>query len=1076
MRVDSNGTCDPERRLQEVLAAYYEAIEGETAPDPRSLIEGHPELAGELAEFFALQEDLHRLVAPIRDAAIAPDDGEPATASPLHGRRGIGDYDLLGEIARGGVGIVYRARQRSLNRPVAVKVLRDGADATPADARRFRNEAELAANLDHPNIVPIFEVGEDQGCGFFSMRLIEGGSLAERVSESGTDPRTAARWIAIVAHAIQYAHERGILHRDLKPSNVLIDDRGEPHVADFGLARRLDGDSDLTRTGMVVGTPSYMAPEQADGRKGIVTTATDVHGLGAVLYFLLTGRPPYGGPTTLEILDRVRAASPKPPSTIRQAADRDLETVCLRCLEPDPARRYASAAAVAEDLERWLEGRSIFARRAGRAERAWRLCRRHPRITGLAALTTLLAIMATAGLFASDRARREAARLDQVARRSERSLRLVQYAHDVLQSSHSWTGNNPEAVLRLLDRHIPKPGEEDLRDFTWHYFHRLATVGEPPLLGHTGEVYYAAFSPDGRTLATASKDKMVRLWDVATRATRSVLQGHKDEVNWVSYSPDGRALATTGNDKTVRIWDAETGRIRSTLAGHGEEVVGVIFTPDGRRVISCSRHGRVISWNLSTAEIDRTFTVKVGTVQSLAISPDGKLLAITGVAAVIWDWVAKREQARLETDERPMYGVAFSHDGAYLATACAGAVHVWETRAWKILETHYDESRMVESVAFSADDRILVSVCHDGVIHLTDRATGVGQRIATGQRPGRLWCVSFSPGGRTCATTCAGGTVKLWDLDRDRSLVSFHVPARDSIASALSPDGARFLAADLDRNLWTYETRSGRLVSRTRFAAQGELVGCGFTDDAGRLVTMDKDGTITVWDLKTQRRIREFHSSAAHNCGCGLSPGAEWIARYIHGHGVYLWDVATREERYLATEWTAHMGVSLSRHGMCAFRPAATTASNPYMWDPHSGRTWSARDPGHNGEVYAQALSPDGTILATAGADGAVILWDAKTLDLQFRFDGAHGAAATEVAFSPDGRTLVTGGADGRVRLWDPDSRRELATLLGHSGPVGRSRFSADGRTLATCCYGVDGRNKVIIWRAAPMDPGTSGP
>src|SRR5437588_1066444 len=324
---------------------------------------------------------------------VAPASKKTARAVELLGE--LGDYELLEEVGRGGQGVVFRARQKSLNRTVALKVISLGQWASKAHLKRFRLEAEAAARLEHPGIVPIHEVGERDGSCYFSMKFIEGGQLDEVARREPIPIRRAVELMANVARTVHYAHEHGILHRDIKPGNILLDAKGEPHLTDFGLARLLETESSVTQTLDVLGTPSYMAPEQAVGNNAAVSSATDVYGLGAVLYQLLTGQPPFAGGTTYETIRLLLNTEPRPPRLLNPKIDRDLSTICLKCLEKDPKRRYASAVALAEDLERWLKHEPILARHTGIFARGRKWVRRNPTSALLAA--SLIALAATAG-------------------------------------------------------------------------------------------------------------------------------------------------------------------------------------------------------------------------------------------------------------------------------------------------------------------------------------------------------------------------------------------------------------------------------------------------------------------------------------------------------------------------------------------------------------------------------------------------------------------------------------------------------------------------------------------------------
>jgi tetratricopeptide (TPR) repeat protein/tRNA A-37 threonylcarbamoyl transferase component Bud32 len=488
MTEPTNPTDDREERLARLIAEYLEAVESGQSPDRDALLAAHPDLAADLARFFAGHDRLQRLASPLREAAQAaqdlppdptadrtetltgapaephrpdPEPTQPLDDAPATGDtvRYFGDYQLNAEIARGGMGIVYRARQVSLNRPVALKMLLHGVLASEEERRRFRVEAEAAATLDHPHIVPIHEVGEHDGHAYFSMKLVEGGSLATHRTRYVEDPKAAARLVATVARAVHHAHQRGVLHRDLKPSNVLLDAAGAPHVVDFGLARRVESDDDLTRTGAVLGTPAYMAPEQAASRRGEITTATDIYGLGAILYVLLTGQAPFRGDSAMDTLEQVKTRAPEPPSAHNRRVDPDLQTICMKCLEKEPRRRYASAEALADDLDRWLRGEPIHARPVGRLERAWLWARRRPAIAALS-LAVLLSLLA--GLIGTSLALRLALRREREAK-AQATLANQRLDQTMQSVEDYYTGVAEEVILgrpefrALRERLLAKP-------------------------------------------------------------------------------------------------------------------------------------------------------------------------------------------------------------------------------------------------------------------------------------------------------------------------------------------------------------------------------------------------------------------------------------------------------------------------------------------------------------------------------------------------------------------------------------------------------------------------------------------
>jgi tRNA A-37 threonylcarbamoyl transferase component Bud32 len=463
--------------------------------------------------------------------------------------------EVLVELGRGGAGVVFQARQHRPQRLVALKILRN--DAGREEQARFRAEAEAAARLQHPAIVPIYEVGEHDGQPFFSMEFVEGGSLSRHLADGPWTARRAAELVETVARAVQHAHEGNILHRDLKPANILLDGAGQPRIADFGLAKCLDADVHHTHTGQVLGTPSYMAPEQAQGNRD-VGPAVDVYALGAILYELLVGRPPFRAATPVETLVQVVHTEPIPPRRLNSAVPRDLETISLKCLEKGPGFRYASAQALADDLRRFLDGRATVARPLSAPARLWRWARRRPSTAALALallLVTVLGVL-TAGwqwreALASARAEATARQDAEAQARSEANARrqverLLAGALVDQATNHADAGDVALGLHEFMEALEHAAGDPDLervcRCNLASWFDRV--VRERAALKHSDWIWEVAFSSDGRYVATASKDRSARVWDASTGNPVGEVMKHEHPVWSVAFSPNGKYVLT----------------------------------------------------------------------------------------------------------------------------------------------------------------------------------------------------------------------------------------------------------------------------------------------------------------------------------------------------------------------------------------------------------------------------------------------------------------------------------------------------------------------------------------------------
>jgi eukaryotic-like serine/threonine-protein kinase len=986
--------------------------------------------------------------------ALAEDQPEPV--EPQMPGRQFGDFDILEELGRGGMGVVYRARQGGLDRVVALKLLLAGPYSSPETLQRFRAEARAAAALQHPNIVALHEAGEVDGQPYLTMDFVAGQNLAELAKQTPFAPRRAAACLAKIASAVQYAHDRQVLHRDLKPSNIILDVDDRPHVTDFGLAKQSGGD-DLTLTGQVLGSPGYVAPEQVSGAAPAGATA-DVYSLGAVLYYLVTTRAPFTAATTAETLRLVLEREPVRPRALNPTIPRDLETICLKCLDKDPTRRYSSARDLADELGRFLDGAPIVARPISDLAQTVRWARRHPAAAALIA-TVALALASTSAVFYATARRVEHARAEEHRARgiAEESL----YASKILIAGTALNAYAPDlrSVRAELDSLRPAPGQRDMRGFEWRTLW-LRSRGEEisQLRGHNHVVSFALFSPDGASVVTQSLDGEAKVWDVSSRREIHSLQ---NVAHIGGFTHEGQHLVFSQPDGSIWRLDVEVGATDRLLSRAGR-LIGL--ASNGRDAIVLDGTGAPVLHPLD----ERTATAGPGIGNEnapaevvAALSRDGRRVGLWGRGQPgirVVDVLSGQTLASLP-DLRPVVALALSPDGSQIVSAgFDGVLKIWDVDSGALTRDFKAFLDPIRGMDFSWDGRSFAAGGNNRLVKIWDVPAWEEKQTLRGHED-TIWSVAFGPNNRSLVTGGQEEIALLWTADTTRAPEELRQLLRGPAWTdrtphlAFSADGRRFVATAADGTVKVWDTDTLQVIA----SLPGEARTVAFAANGQDVLTESYDGTMQQWNLARQELSAAVPSPITFKNWAMASLDPEervgLVAERLAANGEpALSEIPSSRDHMVAG--------ALNTGGTMIVSPQRDTVffglPNGFVeaWDLRT-RTRRYHFSAHKLHVASLAVSPDGTLLASGSLDSTTKLWDAKTGQHVATYF-SHNRPVWALAFSPDGQTIAAGSCDKAVILCSVPLRRVVLNLwlyqgvpLGYEQEVRLLRFSPDGNVLA---------------------------
>jgi WD40 repeat protein/serine/threonine protein kinase len=1027
-----------DRRFQEVLAEYLQAVESGNAPDRDELLARHPELADELAAYFANRQRFDRLAEPLTLAATGTPGVDPAgrvdeppgnsdassaqtitpgatPGSPGKKVRYFGDYELFEEIGRGGMGVVYKARQVNLKRVVALKMILSGHLANADDVRRFHAEAQAAAKLDHPGIVPVFEVGQHEGHHYFSMGFVEGESLAHNLTSGLPSSRRAAELMKQVVEAVAYAHVEGVVHRDLKPANILIDKTGQPRLTDFGLAKCVERGPEsaegsgasssavcaLTQTGQILGTPSYMPPEQASGQRGAVGPLADIYSLGAILYCLLTGRPPFQAANPLDTLLQVLDREPVPPRQVNSTVPRDLETICLKCLNKEARKRYPSAQDLAADLDRYLAGQPIAARPTGKAERVWKWVRRRPTAAALLLAIGISAIglpLLLAGLLHNAEQRAQAvqnltkatADLDTARQQTANEQKLAQkavqerltaekaaesqkqLAKDLKKKMDAAT-ENFKTVFRSMDNNLQamikatekqKQAAREMQAQAKQHADGLRLIGQSSALrvSNPGLALLLAIEGQRRAPGLMANNALREAIDEChEERTIAVGLAHRSAF----YTPDGKTIISTppaGGGSTVRLWEAATGKHVGNLDLPPVQINSATVSGDGNRIVFTFKYHNRSTWYTK--------------------QPSASVI-YTDCVARVWDLASRKEIAILKGHKSRVVSAQFSPDGKQLVTASWDrTVRLWDTQTWKEIRSIAAHKAGATGAVFSPDGRSILTA-----------STSVQHKRTEDVELPRIENALLDPPAGTLPQGVKPGD-QPGSSGYSSSGMAQHAPDMNAVA------------------IWDTATGEQRAVLKHGLLGMHQAL------------DLDPPFFPLAWSAKGDRVLT-------------WSPGIS--------NSITIWDAGTGDAR---------VALPTGFLDQVLFNPEGTRV----LTVPHDRRKLSLWDAatGKEGLVIrvlvgvagVPSFSPDGRWILCACGDKSARIWSAETGEELWAFRG-HQLGISSAVFRPDGKRLLTASPDGTVRIWNPNPG-DFAVVVRGSHPMHHMAISADGKRLAT--------------------------